>query len=202
VAAPPAAASVIRQTTHKVVVIGASTGGTEALRVLLEALPPDAPGIAIVQHMPEYFTNQFAQRLDQTCRLEVKEATADDRIVSGRALVAPGNHHLQVRRSGALYVAELWDGPRVTRHRPSVDVLFKSAALACGPNAMAVILTGMGDDGSEGMLEMKKAGAFTVAQDQATSVVFGMPKEAIAIGAVEEVLPLERIAAAIMRWAR
>ena len=201
-AAPPAAASVIRQTTHKVVVIGASTGGTEALRVLLEALPPDAPGIAIVQHMPEYFTNQFAQRLDQTCRLEVKEATADDRIVSGRALVAPGNHHLQVRRSGALYVAELWDGPRVTRHRPSVDVLFKSAALACGPNAMAVILTGMGDDGSEGMLEMKKAGAFTVAQDQATSVVFGMPKEAIAIGAVEEVLPLERIAAAIMRWAR
>jgi two-component system chemotaxis response regulator CheB len=201
--APPAGSGhVIRQTTHKVVVIGASTGGTEALRVLLEALPPDAPGLAIVQHMPEYFTNQFAQRLDQTCRLEVKEAAVGDRIVSGRALVAPGNHHLRVQRSGALYQADLWDGPRVTRHRPSVDVLFKSAAAECGPNAMAVILTGMGNDGSEGMLELKQAGAYTVAQDQATSVVFGMPKEAIAIGAVDDVLPLERIAAAVMKWAR
>jgi two-component system chemotaxis response regulator CheB len=196
------AAAAIRQTTNKVVVIGASTGGTEALRVLLEALPASVPGIAIVQHMPEYFTNQFAMRLDETCKIDVKEACSNDRLSGGRALVAPGNHHLIVRRSGALYVADLWDGPRVTRHRPSVDVLFHSAAEACGPNAMGVILTGMGNDGTEGMLEMKKAGAYTVAQDQATSVVFGMPKEAIAAGAVDDVLPLEQIAAAIMRWAR
>lgn len=199
--APPAPAPVIRQTTHKVVVVGASTGGTEALRALLEAMPPDAPGIAVVQHMPEYFTNQFARRLDQTCRIEVKEAAPHDRLAPGRALIAPGNHHLVVRRTGALYQGDLWDGPLVSRHRPSVDVLFSATAQACGPNAMGIILTGMGDDGAEGLLEMRRAGAYTVAQDEATSVVFGMPKEAIARGAVDEVLPLERIAAAILRWA-
>jgi two-component system chemotaxis response regulator CheB len=197
----PGTGPAIRQTTHKVVVIGASTGGTEALRTLLEALPPDAPGLAIVQHMPEYFTNQFARRLDQTCRIEVKEAAASDRLVPGRALIAPGNRHLLVRRTGALYQGELREGPLVSRHRPSVDVLFGAAAQACGPNAMGIILTGMGDDGAQGLLEMRRAGAYTVAQDEATSVVFGMPKEAIARGAVDDVLPLERIASAILKWA-
>jgi two-component system chemotaxis response regulator CheB len=199
-AAPPPAAA-IRQTTHKVVVVGASTGGTEALRLLLEAMPPDAPALAIVQHMPEYFTAQFARRLAQSCRIEVKEAAPRDRLSPGRALIAPGNHHLVVRRTGALYQGDLWEGPAVSRHRPSVDVLFGAAAQACGPNAMGIILTGMGDDGAEGLLEFRRAGGYTVAQDEATSVVFGMPKEAIARGAVDDVLPLERIAAAILRWA-
>src|SRR5512138_3817788 len=190
----------IRETTHKVVVVGASTGGTEALREFLEAMPPDAPGIAIVQHMPEVFTAQFAKRLAQVCRIEVKEAQQDDRLVSGRALVAPGNRHLSVRRSGALYVVDVQDGAPVSLHRPSVDVLFRSAAQACGPNAVGVLLTGMGSDGAEGMAELKKAGAHTIAQDEATSVVFGMPKEAIARGGVDEVLPLERIASTVLKW--
>jgi two-component system chemotaxis response regulator CheB len=192
----------IRETTHKVVVVGASTGGTEALRELLEAMPPDAPGIAVVQHMPEVFTAQFAKRLDQICRIEVKEAQPNDRLVSGRALIAPGNRHLVVRRSGALYFADVVDGPPVSLHRPSVNVLFRSAAQAVGPNAVGVILTGMGDDGAEGLAEMKKAGARTIAQDEATCVVFGMPKEAIAAGGVDEVLPLPRIAPQILMWAR
>ena len=191
----------IRETTHKVVVVGASTGGTEALRQLLEAMPPDAPGIAIVQHMPEVFTAQFAKRLHGTCRIEVKEAERNDRLVSGRALIAPGNHHLLVRRTGALYSVDVQDGPPVSRHRPSVDVLFRSAAQAAGPNAVGAILTGMGDDGAAGMAELKAAGAHTIAQDEATCVVFGMPKEAIARGGVDEVLPLPRIAQAILRWA-
>ncbi|MFO0582413.1 MAG: chemotaxis response regulator protein-glutamate methylesterase [Anaeromyxobacter sp.] len=199
---PEPASSAIKATTHKVAVIGASTGGTEALRVVLEALPPDAPGIAIVQHMPEYFTGQFAKRLDQSCRIEVKEAAPGDRLVPGRALIAPGNRHLVVRRTGALYVTDLVDGERVGHHRPSVDVLFHSAAEACGRNVMGVILTGMGADGARGMLEMRNAGAFNVAQDEATSVVYGMPKEAVAAGGVDEILPLERIAPAIVRWAR
>ncbi len=198
---PAPRAPVIRDTTHKVVVVGASTGGTEALRELLEAMPPDAPGIAIVQHMPEVFTAQFAKRLDQTCRIEVKEAASDDRLVPGRALVAPGNRHLVVRRSGALYFVDVVDGPPVSLHRPSVNVLFRSAAQAAGRNAVGVILTGMGDDGADGLLEMRQAGARTVAQDEATSVVFGMPKEAIERGAVDEVLPLPRIAQAVLRWA-
>jgi two-component system chemotaxis response regulator CheB len=192
---------VIRETTHKVVVVGASTGGTEALRELLEAMPPDAPGIAIVQHMPEVFTAQFARRLDETCRIEVKEAEPNDRLVSGRALIAPGNRHLLVRRSGALYFADVVDGPPVSLHRPSVNVLFRSAAQAAGPNAVGVILTGMGDDGADGLAELHKAGARTVAQDEATCVVFGMPKEAIARGGVDEVLPLPRIAPQILKWA-
>ncbi len=197
----PRKPSVIRQTTHKVVVVGASTGGTEALRQLLEAMPPDAPGIAVVQHMPEVFTAQFAKRLDQTCRIEVREARGDDRLVPGRALIAPGNRHMVVRRSGALYFVDVVDGPPVSLHRPSVDVLFRSAAQAAGSNAVGVILTGMGDDGASGLAEMKAEGARTIAQDEATSVVFGMPKEAIARGAVDEVLPLPRIAAAILKWA-
>jgi two-component system chemotaxis response regulator CheB len=183
-----------------VVVLGASTGGTEALRAFLEAMPPDAPGIAIVQHMPEVFTAQFAKRLDQICRIEVKEAQPDDRLVSGRAVIAPGNRHLAVRRSGALYFVDVLDGPPVSLHRPSVDVLFRSAARAAGENAVGVILTGMGADGASGLAEMKAAGAHTIAQDEATSVVFGMPKEAIARGCVDEVLPLERIAGAVLKW--
>ncbi|HEX9189477.1 MAG TPA: chemotaxis response regulator protein-glutamate methylesterase [Vicinamibacteria bacterium] len=195
------AAGPIRRTTHKVVVVGASTGGTEALKQLLEAMPPDAPGIAIVQHMPEVFTKQFARRLDLSCRIEVKEAEPDDRLVPGRALLAPGNHHLVVRRSGALYFVDVVDGPPVSLHRPSVNVLFRSAAQTAAQNAVGVILTGMGDDGADGMAELKAAGAHTIAQDEATSVVFGMPKEAIARGAVDEVLPLPRIAHAVLRWA-
>jgi two-component system chemotaxis response regulator CheB len=198
---PSRAGPAIRRTTHKVVVVGASTGGTEALRLLLEEMPPDAPGIAIVQHMPEIFTAQFAKRLDETCRIEVKEAEQDDRLVSGRALVAPGNRHLAVRRSGALYFVDVIDGPPVSLHRPSVDVLFRSAAQAAGPNAVGVILTGMGDDGAAGLAEMHAAGARTIAQDETTSVVFGMPKEAIARGGVDEVLPLPRIPHAVLKWA-
>jgi two-component system chemotaxis response regulator CheB len=197
---PPPSPHLIRRTTHKVVVVGASTGGTEALRELLEGLPPDAPGLAIVQHMPAVFTKQFAARLDQVCRIEVKEAENGDRLVSGRALIAPGNRHLVVRRSGALYFVDVVDGPPVSLHRPSVDVLFRSAAQAAGANAVGVILTGMGDDGAAGMAELKKAGARTIAQDEETSVVFGMPREAIALGGVDEVLPLPRIGAAVLRW--
>jgi two-component system chemotaxis response regulator CheB len=195
---PRIGSAVIRRTTHKVVVVGASTGGTEALRALLVAMPPDAPGMAIVQHMPEVFTAQFARRLDEACRIEVKEARTDDRLVPGRALIAPGNRHLVVRRSGALYFVDVKDGPPVSLHRPSVNVLFRSAAQAAGPNAVGVILTGMGDDGADGLLEMKHAGAHTIAQDEATSVVFGMPKEAIARGGVDEVLPMPRIAQAVL----
>jgi two-component system chemotaxis response regulator CheB len=190
----------IRDTTHKVVVIGASTGGTEALREFLEAMPPDAPGIAIVQHMPEVFTAQFAKRLNETCRIEVKEAETNDRLVSGRALIAPGNHHLAVRRSGALYFVDVLDGPPVKLHRPSVEVLFRSAAQAAGKNAVGVILTGMGDDGADGMVELREAGAHTIAQDESTCVVFGMPKEAIERGGVDEILPLPRIAGAVLKW--
>ncbi|HSM91234.1 MAG TPA: chemotaxis response regulator protein-glutamate methylesterase [Anaeromyxobacteraceae bacterium] len=192
----------IRETTHKVVVIGASTGGTEALREFLVAMPPDAPGIAIVQHMPEVFTAQFAKRLNEICRIEVKEAETNDRLVSGRALIAPGNHHLAVRRSGALYFVDVLDGPPVKLHRPSVEVLFRSAAQAAGRNAVGVIMTGMGDDGADGMVELKQAGAHTIAQDETTSVVFGMPKEAIERGGVDEVLPLPRIAGAVLKWAQ
>jgi two-component system chemotaxis response regulator CheB len=191
----------LRVTTDRVIALGASTGGTEALRLILEAMPPDSPGIAVVQHMPERFTTAFAQRLDKTCRIEVKEAEDGDRIVPGRALIAPGNRHLELRRDGAHYVAALHDGPPVSRHRPSVDVLFQSAAAAVGPNAVGAILTGMGDDGADGLVAMRRAGAHTLAQDERTSIVFGMPKEAIARGAVEEVLALPLIPAALLRAA-
>jgi two-component system, chemotaxis family, protein-glutamate methylesterase/glutaminase len=186
------------ETTEKVVVVGASTGGTEALRSMLEVLPPDAPGIVIVQHMPEMFTRAFANRLDGLCRISVKEAQSNDTVLRGRALIAPGNRHLLLKRSGARYYVEVRDGPLVCRHRPSVDVLFRSAARYAGRNAVAVIMTGMGDDGACGMLEMKEAGAATVAQDEATSVVFGMPNEAIKRGAVDTVLPLPAIAAKVL----
>jgi two-component system chemotaxis response regulator CheB len=186
------------ETTEKVVVIGASTGGTEALKDLLEKLPPDCPGIVIVQHMPELFTRAFASRLDGLCAITVKEAATDDTVIRGRALIAPGNHHLLLKRSGARYYVEVREGPLVCRHRPSVDVLFRSAARYAGPNAVGVILTGMGDDGARGMLEMKEAGAYNIAQDEATSVVFGMPKEAIKLNGVHKVLPLQQIPVAIL----
>lgn len=190
------------ETTEKVVVIGASTGGTEALRALLEVLPMDSPGIVIVQHMPEVFTRAFANRLDGLCQITVKEAEVNDTVLRGRALIAPGNHHVLLKRSGARYYVEIKDGPLVCRHRPSVDVLFRSAARYAGSNAVAVILTGMGDDGARGMLEMKEAGAATIAQDEATAVVFGMPNEAIKLGAVDHILPLPAIAAAMLARAR
>jgi two-component system chemotaxis response regulator CheB len=186
------------ETTEKVVAIGASTGGTEALRSLLEVLPPDAPGIVIVQHMPELFTRAFANRLDSLCNITVKEAESNDTVIRGRALIAPGNHHMLLKRSGARYYVEIKDGPLVCRHRPSVDVLFRSAARYAGQNAVGVILTGMGDDGANGLLEMKQAGAVTIAQDEATCVVFGMPKEAIKRSAVSKVLPLQAVAGAIL----
>lgn len=182
----------------RLVAVGASTGGTEAVRLLLEAMPADAPGIAVVQHMPEGFTAAFARRLAQTCRIEVKEAADGDRLGTGRALVAPGNRHLTVRLEGGGYVARILDGPPVSRHRPSADVLFRSVAHAAGAGAVGIILTGMGDDGAEGLLELRRAGALTLAQDEATSVVFGMPKEAIARGAVGEVHPLPRIARVLL----
>jgi two-component system, chemotaxis family, protein-glutamate methylesterase/glutaminase len=190
------------ETTEKVVAIGASTGGTEALKILLEALPADSPGIVIVQHMPELFTRAFANRLDSLCKISVKEAETNDTVLRGRALIAPGNHHLLLKRSGARYYVEIKEGPLVCRHRPSVDVLFRSAARYAGQNAVGVILTGMGDDGANGMLEMKQAGAVTIAQDEATCVVFGMPNEAIKRSAVDKVLPLQSVAGAILASAR
>ena len=198
----PRATGAMLETTEKVVVIGASTGGTEALRSLLEAMPADAPGMVIVQHMPEVFTRAFANRLDSLCRISVKEAESNDTVLRGRALIAPGNHHALLKRSGARYFVDIKDGPLVSRHRPSVDVLFRSAARYAGRNAVAVIMTGMGDDGARGMLEMKEAGATTIAQDEATSVVFGMPNEAIKRGAVDTVLPLGAIAGSILTHAR
>lgn len=186
------------ETTEKVVVIGASTGGTEALRVFLEALPMDIPGMVIVQHMPEHFTTSFAKRLDELCRVSVKEAQDNDTVIRGRVLIAPGNYHTLLKRSGARYYVEVREGPLVCRHRPSVDVLFRSSARYAGRNAAGVIMTGMGDDGARGMLEMKEAGAYTFAQNEDTCVVFGMPQEAIKRGAVDSVLPLEAIADAVL----
>ncbi len=190
------------ETTERVVAIGASTGGTEALKVLLEALPADCAGMVIVQHMPELFTRAFAQRLDNLCQISVKEAEPNDTVLRGRALIAPGNHHLLLKRSGARYFVDVKDGPLVSRHRPSVDVLFRSAARYAGQNAVGVIMTGMGDDGANGMLEMKQAGAVTIAQDEDSCVVFGMPHEAIKRNAVDRVLPLPMIAGAILAAAK
>lgn len=187
------------QTTEKVVVVGASTGGTEALRVFLEGFPADCPGIVIVQHMPENFTASFAARLNEICRITVKEAANNDTIVRGRALIAPGNHHMLLKRSGARYYVEIKEGPLVSRHRPSVDVLFRSAARYAGKNCVGVILTGMGDDGARGMLEMKEAGAYNIAQDEATSVVYGMPKEALKLGGVDKVMALQNITREVIR---
>ena len=190
------------RTTETVVCMGASTGGTESLRVVLEALPIDCPGIVIVQHMPEKFTAAFAQRLDTLCEIEVKEAADGDKVLRGRALIAPGNRHTMLQRSGAQYYVSVKDGPLVSRHRPSVDVLFRSAAKFAGSNATGILMTGMGDDGAEGLLEMHNAGAATVAQDEATSVVFGMPREAIERGAAGKVVPLGLIAEQIVQAGR
>lgn len=180
-------------TTEKVVVIGASTGGTEALKDILIAMPTDAPGMLITQHMPAAFTSAFARRLDGLCGVAVKEARDGERVLPGHAYVAPGGRHLLLARCGANYVTEIADGPPVSRHRPSVDVLFRSAANCAGKNALGVILTGMGDDGAAGMLEMRRAGAHTIAQDEESCVVFGMPREAIARGGVVEVAALRDI---------
>jgi two-component system, chemotaxis family, protein-glutamate methylesterase/glutaminase len=197
--APPSPPSLaMTHTTNKVVAIGASTGGTEALRRVLERLPANAPGTLVVQHMPEHFTRSFAERLDDLCALEVREATDGDSVTSGRVLVAPGNSHLLLRRSGALYMAQVKRGPLVCRHRPSVEVLFNSVAQCAGRNAVGIMLTGMGADGAKGMLKMKEAGATTIAQDEESCVVFGMPKEAIGIGAVDHVESLERIPARLL----
>ncbi|HOX05301.1 MAG TPA: chemotaxis response regulator protein-glutamate methylesterase [Planctomycetota bacterium] len=188
----------LARTTNKVVAIGASTGGTQALQGLLSALPANSPGILIVQHMPENFTRSFAERLNQFCEIEVKEAADGDTVAPGRALIAPGNYHMLLRRSGAMYHVQVKPGPLVSRHRPSVDVMFKSVARYAGKNAVGVILTGMGADGADGLKEMRAAGASTIAQDEASCVVFGMPKEAIARGAAGTVLPLGGIARAVL----
>jgi two-component system, chemotaxis family, protein-glutamate methylesterase/glutaminase len=179
---------------HGAIAVGASTGGTEALRTFLTAMPVDCPPIVIVQHMPEVFTRAFADRLNKECRIAVKEAQDGDRLQSGRALIAPGNRHMLIHRNGTELVVQILDGPLVSRHRPSVDVLFRSVAISIGSKAVGVIMTGMGDDGAQGLCEMKEAGAATIAQDEASCVVFGMPKEAISRGAVDVVVPLERIA--------
>lgn len=188
--------------TPPIVAIGASTGGTEALAEVLRGLPPDAPPVVIVQHMPEKFTAAFAQRLDGLCRVRVTEAAHGDRLLQGQVLIAPGDHHMLLRRSGADYRVEIIKGPHVSRHRPSVDVLFRSAAQAAGPNALGILLTGMGDDGARGLLEMREAGAQTAAQDEASSIVFGMPAEALRLGATERALPLSRMAEEILGWGR
>jgi two-component system, chemotaxis family, protein-glutamate methylesterase/glutaminase len=195
---PKTYASETLETTEKVIVIGASTGGTEALRTLLESVPIDIPGIIIVQHMPEYFTSAFAKRLDGICRVTVKEAENNDAVIRGRVLIAPGNRHTLLKRSGARYFVEIKEGPLVNRHRPSVDVLFRSASRYAGKNAIGIILTGMGDDGAKGLKEMKKMGAHTIAQDEKTCVVFGMPNEAIKLGGVDQILSLEAIAGEII----
>ena len=187
------------ETTDKIIAIGASTGGTEAIRTVLKQMPPNAPGIVIVQHMPELFTRSFADRLNTECSISVKEAENNDTVFPGRALIAPGNKHMLLKRSGARYYVEVKDGPLVNRHRPAVDVLFRSVAKFAGQNAVGVILTGMGDDGSKGLLEMKEAGAKTIGQDEKSCIVYGMPHIAHDIGAVDTQLPLINIAAKILK---
>jgi two-component system chemotaxis response regulator CheB len=198
---PPPRAGAMARTTETIICIGASTGGTESLREVLEALPADAPGIVIVQHMPEKFTASFAKRLDSLCQVRVKEAEDGDAVLRGHVLIAPGNLHTMIERSGARYYVSVKEGPLVSRHRPSVDVLFRSAARSVGSNAVGVIMTGMGDDGARGLEEMKNAGAFTFAQDEATCIVFGMPKEAIARNCVDRIVPLHHLAREIQQAA-
>jgi len=187
--------------SDRIIAIGASAGGTAALHKVLGAMPTDCPGIVVVQHMPAGFTAAFAQRLDETCKIEVREAKDGDVVCVGSALVAPGNHHLLVARRGDGFYVQVRTGPAVSRHRPSVDVLFHSVAANAGPKAVGALLTGMGADGAEGLLEMRRAGAATIAQDEATCVVYGMPKEAVARGAVETIAPLNRIPQAILKAA-
>lgn len=188
------------QTTDTIIAVGASTGGTEALRTFVEMLPADFPGVVIVQHMPEHFTRSFAERLDSLSRMTVKEAADNDTVMRGRVLIAPGNKHMLLQRSGARYYVTIKDGPLVSRHRPSVDVLFRSAARYAGRNAVGVIMTGMGDDGAKGMLEMREAGAATIAQDEKSCVVFGMPKVAIEVGGVSDIVPLTQIAERVAKY--
>jgi len=196
---PPMALPASGQLREKLIAIGASTGGTEALLQVLEQMPENCPGIVAVQHMPEGFTAAFAKRLNGICRIEIKEACDGDKVVPGRAYIAPGNRHTLVRRIGPSYFLEVCEGDLVSRHRPSVNVLFRSVAQAAGASAVGVLMTGMGDDGADGLLEMKEADAFTIAQDEASCVVFGMPREAILRGAACEILPLPRISSAILR---
>jgi two-component system, chemotaxis family, protein-glutamate methylesterase/glutaminase len=188
--------------TEKLIIIGASTGGTEAIREVLQPLPPDAPAVLIAQHMPPGFTRSFAQRLDGLCRIHVKEAEHGERVLPGYAYIAPGGYHLSLGRSGANYVAHLDQEPPVNRHRPSIDVLFDSVAKHAGKNAIGMILTGMGKDGAEGLLRMKRAGAHTLAQDEASCVVYGMPREAVLLGAVDEVSPLNEICRRVLAHLR
>jgi two-component system chemotaxis response regulator CheB len=195
----PAVNPTMLRTTHRVLAIGASTGGTQAIRDVLVQLPVTTPGIVIVQHMPMHFTTSFAHRLNEQCAMEVHEASNGDSLSPGLALLAPGNHHLVLRRSGARYYVEVKDGPQVHYQRPSVDVLFYSVARYAGPNAVGVILTGMGADGARGLLAMHEAGAYTIAQDEASCVVYGMPREAAALGAAHEITPLNKVAERVMR---
>lgn len=181
------------RTTNKIIAIGASTGGTEALKVVLTRLPADMPPIIVVQHMPQHFTKSFADRLNQLCALEVKEAESDEIVSPGKVLIAPGNKHMILKRSGAAYYVQIKDGPMFFHQRPSVEVMYNSVASYAGSNAIGVILTGMGKDGAKGLLDMKSAGAYTIAQDEASCVVFGMPKEAIALGGAMRVEPLKKI---------
>jgi|TARA_B100000315_G_scaffold254512_1_gene295714 two-component system chemotaxis response regulator CheB len=194
----PQHARPMAETTDRVVALGTSTGGTQALEAVLTCLPRVAPGIVVVQHMPEQFTQGFATRLDGICAVQVKEAEQGDRVIPGRVLIAPGGSHMLLQRSGAQYRVEIKDGPLVSRHRPSVDVLFRSVAQAAGRNATGIIMTGMGDDGARGLSEMRTSGALTVAQDEATCVVYGMPKEAVMLGAVDLTIPLPNIPEAIL----
>lgn len=190
------------KTTERIIAVGASTGGTEAVRIFLESMPMDCPPIVVVQHMPEGFTAAFARRLDSLCAVSVREATQGDRLLRGYALIAPGNRHTMLNRSGATYTVDVREGPLVQRHRPSVDVLFRSVARFAGGNAIGVIMTGMGDDGARGLKEMRDAGARTLGQDEASCVVYGMPKEAMRHGGVEEEMSLERLAQAALRLGR
>jgi len=198
-AGSPEPATAMKQTSNKVVALGASTGGTEALKNVLRRMPANSPGIVVVQHMPANFTTAFSRRLDEACAVSVKEAENNDSVAPGRVLIAPGNYHMILRRSGARYYVEIKDGPMVYHQRPSVDILFKSTARYAGANAVGVILTGMGADGAQGLLEMRRAGARTLAQDEQSCVVYGMPKEAVRIGAVEKELPLNDMAEEILR---
>jgi two-component system chemotaxis response regulator CheB len=195
----PIISKALSETTQKVVAMGASTGGTEALREVLIRMPSNIPGILVVQHMPPHFTTAFAERLNRLCQIEVREAKDGDSVMNGQALIAPGNFHMLLRRSGAKYYVNVKDGPLVHHQRPAVDVLFNSAAQYAGANAIGVLLTGMGADGANGLLKMREARAKTIAQDEASCVVFGMPKEAIKLGAVDRVIPLERISHEIIQ---
>jgi two-component system chemotaxis response regulator CheB len=201
-AAQAASSGALTNTTDKVVAIGTSTGGTQALEAVLTQLPRTTTGIVIVQHMPEKFTAMFAERLNSLCEIEVREAKDGDRVLPGRALIAPGGRHMMLKRSGAQYYVEVKDGPVVNRHKPSVDVLFRSVAQVAGRNALGVIMTGMGDDGARGMKEMHDAGAQTIAEDESTCVVFGMPKVAIEMGGVDKIVPLHRIPGEIIAYGR